>query len=184
MVDEAYSAFTDEEWSASQWVMEGGLIVLHSMTKDFSLGGLRLGYLLASPLIVEGLQKVQPPWNVNGLAQVAGEVALTELAWRRQTLSTLRHDLWKMQQELCAYGYAPRPTSTNYFLLPVGNATATRAALLAQRLLVRDCTSFGLPEYIRIAVQRPAENRLLLDALCQPETRQRMLQPEVQQTAL
>lgn len=169
VVDEAYTAFTDEPWSASQWVMEGGLIVLHSMTKDFALGGLRLGYLLASPYLVEQLQNVQPPWNVNGLAQFAGEISLDELVWRRQTMAQLRRDLAAMQTELRAHGYAPCETATNYFLLPVGNARETRSQLLAQRLVVRDCTSFGLPEYIRIAVQLPEENRSLLDVLCQPK---------------
>lgn len=166
VVDEAYAAFTEEPWSASRWVMEGGWIVLHSMTKDFALGGLRLGYLLAAPPLVAQLQAVQPPWNVNGLAQFAGEVALKELAWRAETMAQLRGDLRSMQAQLRACGYAPRETSTNYFLLPVGEATAMRSALLAERLVVRDCTSFGLPEYIRIAVQRPEANQRLVSVLC------------------
>ena len=73
-------------WSAAQWVMAGangragkargpGCVVLRSMTKDFSLGGLRLGYLLAAPPIIERLQQMQPPWSVNGVAQLAGLVA-------------------------------------------------------------------------------------------------------------
>jgi histidinol-phosphate aminotransferase len=166
VVDEAYSAFTAEPWSASRWVMDGGLIVLHSMTKDFALGGLRLGYLLASPYLVEQLQAVQPPWNVNGLAQFAGEAALDELAWRRQTLAQLRHDLADLRRSLIGCGYAPCETTTNYVMLPVGDAASIRAALLKERMIVRDCTSFGLPEYIRIAVQRTEENQRLLSVLC------------------
>jgi histidinol-phosphate aminotransferase len=166
IVDEAYMAFTPEPWSVSEWVSEGGWIVLHSMTKDFSLGGVRLGYLLAAPSLVEELRRAQPPWNVNGLAQFAGEVALQELAWRDRTLATLRQDLRTMQQALRSCGYAPRETTANYFLLPVGNATKVRSRLLQQRLVVRDCSSFGLPEYIRIAVQRPDQNDQLTAALC------------------
>jgi histidinol-phosphate aminotransferase len=166
VVDEAYMAFTKEPWSATDWIHEGGWIVLHSLTKDFSLGGLRLGYLLAAPSLVEQLQRTQPPWSVNGLAQFAGEMALQELAWRDQTLATLRQDLERMRQTLRSCGYAPRETTTNYFLLPVGNATELRSHLLRSRLVVRDCTSFGLPEYIRIAVQRPEQNEQLLAALC------------------
>jgi histidinol-phosphate aminotransferase len=166
VVDEAYSAFTAEPWSASRWVMAGRLIVLHSMTKDFSLGGLRLGYLLSSPYLVAQLQAVQPPWNVNGLAQFAGEAVLDELDWRQQTLTQLRQDLYLLRQALLSCGYAPNNTTTNYTLIPVGDAAAVRSALLAKRMVVRDCTSFGLPEYIRVAVQRPSENERLLDALC------------------
>jgi histidinol-phosphate aminotransferase len=173
VVDEAYSAFTAEPWSASRWVMDGGLIVLHSMTKDFALGGLRLGYLLASPYLVEQLQAVQPPWNVNGLAQFAGEAALDELAWRTQTLTKLRQNLADLRRALMGCGYAPCETTTNYVMLPVGDAASMRAALLKERMIVRDCASFGLPEYIRIAVQRAEENQRLLDVLCRlAQTRQ------------
>lgn len=166
IVDEAYSAFTEKPWSADRWVMGGGLIVLHSMTKDFALGGLRLGYLLAAPALVEELRAVQPPWNVNGLAQFAGEAALDELEWRQQTLTTLRHDLNDLRRALIACGFAPNKTTTSYTLVPVGDAAAVRSALLAERMVVRDCASFGLPEYIRIAVQRPVENERLIQGLC------------------
>ncbi len=165
VVDEAYSAFAANGWSADRWVLDGGWIVLHSMTKDFSLGALRLGYLLASPYLVEQLQAVQPPWNVNGPAQFAGNIALDELAWRDQTLARLRHDLDDFCAALTSYGYSPRETTTNYVLVPVGDARSMRDQLLKERLIVRDCTSFGLPEYIRIAIQREEENQLLLDAM-------------------
>jgi histidinol-phosphate aminotransferase len=165
IVDEAYAAFTDQPWSAGQWVMEDGWIVLHSMTKDFALGALRLGYLIASPRIVAELQGVQPPWNVNGLAQFAGRLALDELTWRQQTLAQLRKETYTTRLHLQRMGYAPRETSTNYFLLPVGDGAAMRSRLLTQRLAVRDCASFGLPEYIRIAVQQPEANERLLAAL-------------------
>ncbi|MCB0116560.1 MAG: histidinol-phosphate aminotransferase family protein [Caldilineaceae bacterium] len=165
VVDEAYSAFAANGWSADRWVLDGGWIVLHSMTKDFSLGALRLGYLLSSPYLVEQLQAVQPPWNVNGLAQFAGEAALDELTWRDEIMAKMRRDLADFCEEIDSYGYAPRPTTVNYVLAPVGDAKSMRDRLLKQHLIVRDCTSFGLPEYIRIAIQRPDQNQLLLDAM-------------------
>lgn len=167
VVDEAYAEFTEDPWSAGQWVREKGWIVLRSMTKDFALGGVRLGYLLAAPSIVERLQEVQPPWSVNGIAQLAGLVALDELDWRTETTARLRRDTAALQDGLRDLGYAPLPTTVNYFLLPVGDAQAVRSRLLESRLFVRDCTSFGLPEYIRIATRPPAENARLLEAFAQ-----------------
>ena len=176
VIDEAYAEFTEDPWSAAQWVMAGtngdsrrargpGCVVLRSMTKDFALGGLRLGYLLPAPSIVERLQQVQPPWSVNGVAQLAGLVALDEMNWREETTARLRKDVWELQEGLRACGYAPLPTTVSYFLLPVGDAKSMRDRLVAERMFVRDCTSFGLPEHIRIAARPPDENARFLDAM-------------------
>ena len=175
-MDEAYAEFTEDPWSAAQWVMSAtngrpargpGWIVLRSMTKDFSLGGLRLGYLLAAPSTIERLQDVQPPWSVNGVAQLAGLVALDELAWREETTARLREETRALQAGLRACGYAPLATTVSYFLLPVGNARAMRDRLVAERMFVRDCTSFGLPDHIRIASRPPEENARLLGVMAE-----------------
>ena len=176
VIDEAYAEFTEDPWSAAQWVMAGtngdsrrargpGCVVLRSMTKDFALGGLRLGYLLAAPSIVERLQQVQPPWSVNNVAQLAGLAALDEMRWREETTARLRKDVFQLQEDLRACGYAPLPTTVNYFLLPVGDAKSMRERLVAERMFVRDCTSFGLPDHIRIAARPPDENARFLDAM-------------------
>ena len=173
VVDEAYAEFSEDPWSAAQWVMSEtngrargpGWIVLRSMTKDFALGGLRLGYLLAAPSIIERLQNVQPPWSVNGVAQLAGLAALDEMNWREETTARLRKDVWDLQDGLRACGYAPLPTTVNYFLAPVGDARAMRDRLVAERMFVRDCASFGLPDHIRIAARPPEENARLLEAM-------------------
>ena len=176
IVDEAYAEFTEDPWSAAQWVLSAtngrpargpGWIVLRSMTKDFSLGGLRLGYLLAAPSTIERLQDVQPPWSVNGVAQLAGLVALDELTWREETTARLRENTRALQEGLRTLGYAPLPTTVSYFLLPVGNAKAMRDKLVAERMFVRDCTSFGLPDHIRIAARPPEENARLLEVMAE-----------------
>ncbi len=174
VVDEAYAEFTEDPWSAAQWVMSTtngrrargpGWVVLRSMTKDFALGGLRLGYLLAAPSIIERLQAVQPPWSVNGVAQLAGLVALDEMNWREETATRLRKDVRALQEGLRACGYAPQATTVSYFLVPVGDAKSMRDQLVAARMFVRDCTSFGLPDHIRIAARLPHENASLIEAM-------------------
>ena len=173
VVDEAYAEFTEDPWSAAQWVMSAtngrargpGWVVLRSMTKDFALGGLRLGYLLAPPSVIERLQAVQPPWSVNGVAQLAGLVALDEMSWREETTARLRKDVRALQEGLRACGYAPLPTTVSYFLVPVGDAKAMRDRLVAERMFVRDCTSFGLPDHIRIAARPPHENASFIEAM-------------------
>jgi histidinol-phosphate/aromatic aminotransferase/cobyric acid decarboxylase-like protein len=73
------------------------------------------------------------------------------------------------KQELVAgmatLGLHPVPSATHFFLLPVTHGATLRRALLRHDILVRDCASFGLPTYIRLATQRPQDNARLLAAL-------------------
>jgi histidinol-phosphate aminotransferase len=166
IVDEAYAEFMQPPASTASWVKRDNWLVVRSMTKDFALGGLRLGYLLGAPDVIAPLQATQPPWNVNGLAQLAGSLSLREgQAWRSDTLARLHGETTSLQAALREIGYRPLPTTVNYFLVPVHSANDVRRALLAQRLVVRDCTSFGLPQAIRIATQRAEANERLLQAL-------------------
>ncbi|HXF64515.1 MAG TPA: histidinol-phosphate transaminase [Caldilineaceae bacterium] len=169
VVDEAYVEFMAQPKSSVAWIQQGRWrgrwLVLRSMTKDFALGGLRLGYVVGEPALIASLQAAQPPWNVNAVAQLAGILCMDQMAWRDETLARLRADRDVFCQELRAAGFAPLPTTVNYFLTPVSAPTALRRALLARRLVVRDATSFGLTGYIRLATQRPEHNRLLVQAL-------------------
>jgi histidinol-phosphate/aromatic aminotransferase/cobyric acid decarboxylase-like protein len=140
-------------------------MVLRSMTKDFALAGLRLGYAVAAPALIEPMQQTQPPWNVNEFAQIAGQAAMGQLDWLAQSLATLQRNTASLHRALDEQGFAPLPTDTNYFLMPAHDATALRTALLTERMMVRDCTSFGLPQFIRIATQLPEQNDLLIQAL-------------------
>jgi L-threonine-O-3-phosphate decarboxylase len=167
IVDEAYADFMDAPATAIRADAEPRLLVLRSMTKDFALGGLRLGYVVGEPALIEPLQTMQPPWNVNAFAHAAGLACLHETGWRRRSLAQLRADCAELRQALAALGFAPQTTTVAYFLVPVTHAPALRSALLAQKLVVRDCTSFGLPRHIRIAARKPHDNRRLTDALAQ-----------------
>jgi histidinol-phosphate/aromatic aminotransferase/cobyric acid decarboxylase-like protein len=62
-------------------------------------------------------------------------------------------------------GLEPVPSATHYFILKVGNAVEFRRKLLGYKIQVRDCASFGLPDYIRVATRKPEENAQLLSAL-------------------
>jgi threonine-phosphate decarboxylase len=143
-------------------------ITLRSLTKEFALAGLRLGYGVAAPEIVELLRVVQPPWSVNSLAQMAGVAALQPkvIAWRAETLTCLHRHAAELWAGLAGLGYTVLPTATPFALVEVGDAPAFRRRLLTQHgLLVRDCASFGLPHYVRIAARLPEENEKLLHAV-------------------
>jgi histidinol-phosphate aminotransferase len=165
IADEAYLAFTDEPWDATELIATGHLVVVRSMTKDFALPGLRLGYAFATRQIISGLNRVKPPWNVSAVAQAAAAHVLGQDAYVAECGQKLRVAREFLAAGLRSRGLLPVPSQANFFLVNVGNAAAFRQALLARGMLVRDCTSFGLPTYIRLAPRSIADCERLLAAI-------------------
>jgi histidinol-phosphate aminotransferase len=162
VLDEAYIAFTDDPWPSQELISRGNLVILRSMTKDFALAGLRLGYAIADPAIITALKKVKAPWNVSSVAQTAGIFALNNLDYLvdcRRHLKQARQILVRGLEEL---GLNPLPSRTLFFLVEIGDAAGLRQALYKKGLLVRDCASFGLPGYIRLATRSEEDCRRLL----------------------
>ena len=178
VIDESYRYFTASPTPLSgqapdqasgddihkTWAGGPKVIILRSLTKDFALAGLRLGYIVASVELVGLLRAIQPPWSVNSLAQIAGIAALQKdvLAWRQHSLAELRRQAQELWAGLSRSGFEVLPSAAPYTLVRVGDAAAFRGRLLGHGLLVRDATSFGLPGHIRIAAQRPEANQRLL----------------------
>jgi histidinol-phosphate aminotransferase len=165
ILDEAYIAFTEKAWSSQDLVNHGHVVILRSMTKDYALAGLRLGYAIAAEPIISVLKRVRPPWNVNALAQKAGTLALNADSYLKECSSKIREAKDFLIKELERLGLSPLPSQTNFFLVRVGNATAFKQALLKKGILVRDCTSFGLPQYIRLAPRTLPECQKLIESI-------------------
>jgi histidinol-phosphate aminotransferase len=171
VIDEAYQHFLAQPEPIS--TPAPNQIILRSMTKAYALAGLRLGYAVAPPAIIEVLQSVQPPWSVNSLAQIAGVAALQPptQTWRDQTLAELRQHAHHLWHDLKGLGLTVLPTDTTFTLVEVNDAADFRRRLLKRHLLVRDASSFGLSRHVRIAARRPEENRLLVEAIRQLQER-------------
>lgn len=164
VVDEAYLAFACGLGSALT-LDRDNILVLRSMTKDYALAGLRLGYAVGHDTVVDALAQVRPAWNVNALAQAAGLAALADEGHLQSSLAALKRAKEELVAGLSNLGLTPFPSAVHFFLVRVGQGAAFRQALLRQRILVRDCASFGLPAYVRIATRRPEENACLLEAI-------------------
>ena len=163
VVDEAYLEFSGA--ASALTLAAENVLVLRSMTKAYALAGLRLGFAIGAPPLIEALRRVRPPWSVNALAQAAGIVALEDPAHLAESLVKLAAAKERLVADLTAIGLVPGELATSFLLLKVGHAGRLREDLLRRRLLVRDCTSLGLPEYIRISTQRPEHNARLVAAL-------------------
>jgi histidinol-phosphate aminotransferase len=165
ILDEAYVSFVDNLWSSLDMVEGSNLLVLRTMTKDYAMAGLRLGYGVAKREIIASLRRICPPWNVNALAQKAGMIAIAKEKYLEQCQARLRKAKNYLVAELSSLGLPPLPSEANFFLVQVGDASWFRLELLKRRMLVRDCTSFGLPKYIRIAPRTLSECRILVAAI-------------------
>lgn len=165
VLDEAYIAFTENAWESTDFIDRGNLIILRSMTKDYALAGLRLGYAIADEPIISVLKRVRPPWNVNSVAQKAGIIALNADGYLEECNRKIREAKEFLIKELVLLGLSSLPSQTNFFLVRVGNATTFRQTLLKKGILVRDCSSFGLPQYIRLAPRALPDCRKLIEAI-------------------
>lgn len=162
IVDEAYRAFLLGPAFAPP-PAENALL-LRSMTKEYGLPGLRLGYLLGAPNLVARVAALQPPWSVSGPAQAAGLAALADEDHLRWSLVETARAAARLKQELRELGLAIVPSPMHYFLVKVGEAARWRRELMAHGCLVRDATSFGLVTHLRIGARRPSDNELLVAA--------------------
>jgi histidinol-phosphate aminotransferase len=151
ILDEAYVNFVEGAWSSLPLLKDDRVIILRSMTKDYGLAGLRLGYALAAKDVISVLRRVCPPWNVNIAAQRVGIAALESEDFLQQSRRRILKAKQFLISELGQMGFKSLPSRTNFFLLKAGCGKSFRKALLEQGLMVRDCESFGLPDYVRIA---------------------------------
>jgi len=172
VLDEAYISFVDSHWSSLNLALHSSLraernnlLVLRSMTKDYALAGLRLGYGVAREEIIVTLRRICPPWNVNALAQKASVVAIKEEGYLKRCQIELREAKKYLIAELSRLGLPPLPSEANFFLVKVGDASRFRHELLKRKMLVRDCSSFGLPQYIRVAPRTLLECQSLVAAI-------------------
>lgn len=148
-----------------------GAIVLRSLTKEYALLGLRLGYLVADRETAAAIGAQLPPWNVGAAAQDAGVAALRDRDYLHRTLALLAAERAAFFATLRKRGFAITPSHTHFCLIDVDNARAVQQQLLARGLLVRDCASFGLPRHIRAATKQEPEWRRLVDVLAELRTK-------------
>lgn len=165
ILDEAYIAFTNNTWSSLDLLKYDNLVIVRSMTKDFAIAGIRIGYAIAGKEIISGMNKIKPPWNVSSVAQKAALYVINCDKYVQTCYQKIKKSKHYLIGELEKMGFPTISSQTNFFLVRTGNATDIRQALLKKGLLVRDCSSFGLPEYIRIAPRSISQCRKLIKTL-------------------
>lgn len=168
VLDQSYDGFLREP--AGTPVLPGHSHVLHlrSLTKDHALAGVRVAFAVAPEDVAQNIERARVPWSASTAAQAAAVATMTDAAMEhaRETTARLRADAHSIAAHCERLGIITVSSATHYLLIGCGSATSIREQWIQQhRILVRDCSSFGLRDHIRIAARTPAENMLLIDAL-------------------
>ncbi|MDO9325876.1 MAG: aminotransferase class I/II-fold pyridoxal phosphate-dependent enzyme [Methanoregula sp.] len=162
--DEAFIGLSDPNESIAD-ISDPNLFVLQSLTKSFSVPGIRFGFGFGSPDLIEKIEISRPPWSVNAYAEAFAMEALLHMEDLRVARERIKTEREWLNYEIAALGLKPCPSSVNYILVECNRPVSPLCDRLAQHsILIRNCTSFGLPTCIRVAVRTHEENILLIEA--------------------
>ena len=167
VVDEAYIEFAQPDCSVRP-LLDGhdNLLVVKTFSKAWRLAGVRIGYMLADPAIVQHLARVRLPYNLSSVTQAMGRAAL---AFADETLATVEAIVLERDRiaiELTAMGLKTYPSHANFVLFEVIDAESMWRALVERGVLLRNYSNQpGLEGCLRVTVGKPHENDAFLAAI-------------------
>lgn len=168
VLDEAYGEYlsADDRCDTLAWIARfPNLLVSRTFSKAYGLAGLRVGYGVGHPAVIDLLNRVRHPFNVNAPALAAAEAALddTEFLARSYALNTA--GMAQLVAGLATMNIETIPSKANFLLARVGDAARINQALLQRGVIVRPVANYGLPEFLRVSVGLAGQNARFLDAL-------------------
>jgi histidinol-phosphate/aromatic aminotransferase/cobyric acid decarboxylase-like protein len=167
LLDAAYEAFVPDAWEADALARQGmPVLVVHSLTKLHATPGLRVGYVVGPAPLIARLEERQPAWSISGPAIAAALAMLDVDEVQRQAATRTAATRNEIIAMLTADGVECADGQANFVLARVGDGSAFRERLLRRhRIAVRDCASFGLPDYVRIAAPPVAQAARVMGSL-------------------
>lgn len=167
VIDEAYADFA--EGTALSLARErDNVVVLRTLSKSFSLAGMRVGIGFAHPRIIAGLNKVKDSYNLSRPAIAAGAAALADIAWMERNVARIRKTRAALSAALPSVGLEPFPSEANFVLARRTDRRSARPLydeLKRRKILVRHFDTSRLADCLRITVGTDEEVAALLSAL-------------------
>ncbi len=172
VLDEAYIDYvdaTDFPDSARLRTKHRNVVVLRTFSKFFAVAGVRVGYAIADPVVVDAVHKVRQPFNVSRLAQAAGLGALSCADELRPYAREIIAERARVRDAILDLGLACPPSQANFVYVDLGTSDLDLFVELSKRgVIVRRLGQFGAARNTyRITVGTPAENDRLIEALHQ-----------------
>jgi len=168
VMDEAYAEYVeDAEYPDSLAALKMGrhVVILRTFSKIYGLAGLRIGYGIAPTEVVDLMDRVRQPFNVNSLAQVAALAALSDAEHVERSRACNREGMAYLRRQCHRLGLDVVPSWANFLLVRVGNGARVYEELLRQGVIVRPVGVYGFPEHVRVTVGTAAENERFIAAL-------------------
>ncbi len=165
VIDEAYGEFS--QVTVMDWVKRyQNLIVLRTFSKAYGLGGIRLGYLVASENLTSQISKVTLPYCVSSLAQVIGDFLLQHDKMIKKRVKEICAERNKLYQALIKMpSLKIFSSATNFILFQVEAAELVFEKLVKQGVLIRNVSSASLKNALRVSIGTPKENKIFLKAM-------------------
>ena len=170
IVDEAYAEFAGYSVAKLATKM-GNLLVLRTLSKAFGLAGLRVGYAVGNPKLIEALESIRAPFNVNRLAQAAAIAALRDKRYLRRVVARVMRGKKYICRELTKLGFRVLPSDANFLMVDVSSlgldASEVCDFLAERKIFVRDLSNFrgAGQNYLRITVGTPRQSERLVGEL-------------------
>ncbi|MGO9204171.1 MAG: histidinol-phosphate transaminase [Limisphaerales bacterium] len=168
VLDEAYIEFLDEPPDLLPEIRSGrkpNLILLRTFSKIYGLAGLRLGYGIGHPDFIAELEKIRQPFNINAIAQAGALAALDDTAHASRTRRLNARGLKFYARAFRKLGLQFVPSSANFILVRVGDGQRVFNEMQKLGVIVRPMAGYQLPDWTRISIGTPKQNRRCLDAL-------------------
>jgi len=168
IVDEAYFEYVQDPAypdSLRYHAADRAILTLRTFSKLYGLAGLRIGYGVGSKELIDMMQRVRQPFNVNAAAQWAALAALDDIDHVKRSLEVNRQGIEYLQTEFIRLGLQFVSSDANFILVRVGKGQAVFKQLLRQGVIVRPMDGYRFPEHVRVTVGTMEENRKFVDAL-------------------
>jgi histidinol-phosphate aminotransferase len=167
-LDEAYIEFLDEPLDLLPEIRSGAkpnLLLMRTFSKIYGLAGLRIGYGIGHPDFIAALEKIRQPFNINSVAQAGALAALDDTKHVEKTRKINSRGLKLYARTFRKLGLEFIPSSANFILVRVGDGQRVFMELQKLGVIVRPMGGYQLPEWIRISIGTPKENKRCLEAL-------------------
>jgi histidinol-phosphate aminotransferase len=166
LIDEAYADFADYN-CLSLVRQHENIVISRSFSKAYSLAGLRFGYAIAQPQVIEQMMKVKDSYNCDAISIAAATAAILDQEYARKTWEHVRSERQRLSAELTQMGWNVLPSHANFIFAspPNGRGKETYLGLKQQGILVRYFDAPGLDDKVRITVGTSQENNALLGGI-------------------
>jgi histidinol-phosphate aminotransferase len=173
VLDEAYNEYLPAEcrYDSVKWLREfPNLIILRTFSKAYGLASLRVGYALGDAQVMDMLNRVRQPFNVNSVAQAAAVAAIQDTDFVQQTFALNQRGMKQILDGLARLGLEHIPSFANFVSFRIRDAERIYRRLLELGVIVRPIANYAMPDYLRVTIGLESENEKFLSALQQALT--------------